>query len=97
MFTTIKRLRAVHKRISAPMEAADLPLLPQQVSPLDTGTLIDIFRAEKNSCLFDTDAIRDEIDVPGEPLRLIVFDRVPWPRQTISHKARKIAMGGSEL
>ena len=29
-----------------------------------------------------------------DDLRLIVFDRVPWPRPDIMHKARKKAFGG---
>jgi len=94
LFTAIHRLRAVHDRIAAPLEAADIPLLAQHVDPLDTGTLIDIFRAEENTCLLGTDAVRDGVDVPGRSLRLIVFDRVPWPRPTILHRARKNAFGG---
>ena len=35
------------------------------------------------------DAVRDGVDVPGRSLRLIVFDRVPWPRPDILHRARK--------
>jgi ATP-dependent DNA helicase DinG len=35
------------------------------------------------------------VDVPGRALRLIVFDRVPWPRPDILHKARRKAFGGS--
>ena len=61
---------------------------------LNLATLIDIFRAEEKSCLLGTDAVRDGVDVPGESLRLIVFDRVPWPRPTILHKARRKAFGG---
>jgi ATP-dependent DNA helicase DinG len=64
------------------------------VDSLDTGTLIDIFRAEENTCLLGTDAVRDGVDVPGNALRLIVFDRVPWPRPTILHKARRAVNGG---
>ncbi len=63
---------------------------------MDTGTLIDIFRAEERSCLLGTDAVRDGVDVPGNSLRLIVFDRVPWPRPTILHRARKDRLGGSD-
>jgi ATP-dependent DNA helicase DinG len=33
--------------------------------------------------------VRDGVDVPGRSLRLIVFDRVPWPRPDILHRARK--------
>jgi ATP-dependent DNA helicase DinG len=35
------------------------------------------------------------VDVPGRALRLIVFDRVPWPRPDILHRARKPAFGGA--
>jgi ATP-dependent DNA helicase DinG len=57
--------------------------------------LVDIFRAERDTCLLGTDAVRDGVDVPGDSLRLIVFDRVPWPRPDILHKARKDAFGGA--
>ena len=60
---------------------------------MDTGTLVDIFREEENSCLLGTDAIRDGVDVPGDSLKLMVFDRVPWPRPNILHKARREAFG----
>ena len=65
----------------------------QHVDKSNLTTLVDIFRAEKDSCLLGTDAVRDGIDVPGESLRLIVFDRVPWPRPTILHRARRDIFG----
>jgi len=34
------------------------------------------------------------VDVPGRSLRLLVFDRVPWPRPDILHKARRARFGG---
>jgi ATP-dependent DNA helicase DinG len=95
LFTAISRLRAVHKALAGPLEAAGLPLYAQHVDGLDVSTLIDIFRAETNACLLGTDAVRDGVDVPGRSLRLIVFDRVPWPRPTILHKARRAAFGGN--
>lgn len=94
LFTAISRLKAVYKRIGGPLDDAGLALLAQHVDNLDTSTLIDIFRAEEDSCLLGTDAVRDGVDVPGQSLRLIVFDRVPWPRPDILHKARKAAFGG---
>ncbi|MEE8536087.1 MAG: helicase C-terminal domain-containing protein, partial [Kiloniellales bacterium] len=36
-------------------------------------------------------AVRDGVDVPGRALRLIAFDRVPWPRPDIVHRARREA------
>jgi ATP-dependent DNA helicase DinG len=95
LFTAIARLRAVHKALAGPLEAANLPLYAQHVDGLDVSTLIDIFRAEIDACLLGTDAVRDGVDVPGRSLRLIVFDRVPWPRPTILHKARRAAFGGN--
>ncbi|MGB0669977.1 MAG: ATP-dependent DNA helicase, partial [Rhodospirillales bacterium] len=94
LFTAISRLRVCHEHLAPAMEEAGLPLLAQHEDPLDTGTLIDIFRAEENACLLGTDAVRDGIDVPGRSLRLIVFDRVPWPRPDILHRARRKAFGG---
>jgi ATP-dependent DNA helicase DinG len=95
LFTAIARLKAVYQRIAAPLEAAGLPLMAQHVDGMDTSTLVDIFRAEEDACLLGTDAIRDGVDVPGRSLRLIVFDRVPWPRPDILHKARRAAFGGA--
>lgn len=94
LFTAISRLKAVHKRIGPALDDAGLALLAQHVDNMDTSTLVDIFRAEHDSCLLGTDAVRDGVDVPGSSLRLIVFDRVPWPRPDILHKARRAAFGG---
>jgi ATP-dependent DNA helicase DinG len=56
---------------------------------------VDLFRAEENACLLGTDALRDGVDVPGRSLRLVVFDKVPWPKPTILHKARRARFGKS--
>jgi ATP-dependent DNA helicase DinG len=96
LFTAITRLRAVHQRIAPALEARGLLLLAQHVDAMSTATLVDIFRAEEDSCLLGTDAVRDGVDVPGRALRLLVFDRVPWPRPDILHRARKPVFGGVE-
>ena len=44
LFTAIQRLKAVHARIADRLARAGLPLYAQHVDPIDTGTLIDIFR-----------------------------------------------------
>ena len=97
LFTAIARLRAVHQRIAPALEAHGLSLLAQHVDAMSTATLVDIFRAEEDSCLLGTDAIRDGVDVPGRSLRLIVFDRVPWPRPDILHRARRPVFGGAQF
>ncbi|HYZ41900.1 MAG TPA: helicase C-terminal domain-containing protein, partial [Stellaceae bacterium] len=96
LFTAIARLRAVHQRIAPALEARGFLLLAQHVDAMSTATLVDIFRAEENSCLLGTDAVRDGVDIPGRALRLIVFDRVPWPRPDVLHRVRKPAFGGAE-
>ena len=93
LFTAIQRLKAVHDKIAAPLEDKGLHLYAQHVDAMDNGTLVDIFRDDMNACLLGTDAVRDGVDVPGDSLRLIVFDRVPWPRPTILHRARREAFG----
>ncbi len=95
LFTAIARLRAVYERIAPVLEARGIPLLAQHVEAMSTATLVGIFRAEEDSCLLGTDAVRDGVDVPGRALRLIVFDRVPWPRPDILHRARKPVFGGA--
>ncbi|MCU0945056.1 MAG: ATP-dependent DNA helicase, partial [Rubritepida sp.] len=90
LFTAIRRLREVAARIAPPLEAAGIALHAQHVDAMDNATLVDIFRAEEDSCLLGTDAMRDGVDVPGRALRLLVFDRVPWPRRTILHRERRL-------
>ncbi|MFI4936378.1 MAG: helicase C-terminal domain-containing protein, partial [Caulobacterales bacterium] len=94
LFTAIRRLRTVHERMAAPLADRGLALYAQHVDALEAGALVDIFRAEEDSCLLGTDAVRDGVDVPGRSLRLLVFDRIPWPRPDILHKARRGRFGG---
>ena len=96
LFTAIRRLREVHARIAPALEAAGIPLLSQHVDAMDNATLVDIFRTEEESCLLGTDAMRDGVDVPGRALRLVVFERVPWPRPDILHRERRIHLSGGD-
>jgi ATP-dependent DNA helicase DinG len=89
LFTAISRLRAVQARIAPRLEDNGIPLYAQHVDAMDNATLIDIFRAEEHSCLLGTDAMRDGVDIPGNALRLVVFERTPWPRPDILHRTRR--------
>jgi ATP-dependent DNA helicase DinG len=95
LFTAIQRLKAVHARIADRLARAGLPLYAQHVDPIDTGTLVDIFRDDPHASLLGTDALRDGVDVPGHSLRLVVMEGVPWPRPTVLHAARRAAGGGT--
>jgi ATP-dependent DNA helicase DinG len=96
LFTAISRLRAVHALIAPALEAAGIPLYAQHVDAMDNATLVDIFRTEEASCLLGTDAMRDGVDVPGRALRLVVFERVPWPRPDILHRERRVHLSGGD-
>jgi ATP-dependent DNA helicase DinG len=94
LFTAIARLREVHARVADRLARKGLAVFAQHVDPMDTGTLVDLFRADPHASLMGTDALRDGIDVPGESLRLILFEGVPWSRPTILETARRAAFGG---
>ncbi|MEL0252746.1 MAG: ATP-dependent DNA helicase, partial [Novosphingobium sp.] len=95
LFTAIRRLRAVYGRIADRLARGGLPLFAQHVDPIDTGTLVDIFRDDPRASLLGTDALRDGVDVPGDSLRLVVMEQVPWPKPSILHRARRLEGGGS--
>ncbi len=95
LFTAIRRLRSVHARVADALARDGLPLYAQHVDPIDTGTLVDIFRDDARASLLGTDALRDGVDVPGHSLRQVVMEGVPWPKPTVLHAARKAAGGGA--
>ena len=96
LFTAIGRLIAVARRIAPGLEEAGIPLLAQHVDAMDNTTLVDVFRTEEHSCLLGTDAMRDGVDVPGRALRLVVFEKVPWPRPDILHRERRVHLSGAD-
>jgi ATP-dependent DNA helicase DinG len=91
LFTAIRRLRSTYARIADRLARDGLPLYAQHVDPIDTGTLVDIFRDDPQASLLGTDALRDGVDVPGRSLRLVIMEQVPWPRPDILHRARRLS------
>ncbi|MDI2090029.1 ATP-dependent DNA helicase [Commensalibacter oyaizuii] len=89
LFTAISRLRAVYQRIIDPLEEENISLFAQHVDPINNNSLIDLFKSENHSCLLGTDAMRDGINIPGDALRLVVFEKIPWPRPDILHRERR--------
>lgn len=96
LFTAIRRLQDVHARIAPDLEAAGIPLYAQHVDAMGNATLVDVFRIEEESCLLGTDAMRDGVDVPGRALRLVVFEKVPWPRPSILHRERRVYLSNGD-
>ena len=88
LFTAIRRLKAVYPHLLRSLDDAQIPLIAQHMDAMNLQTLLQMFREDRKSCLLGTDAVRDGIDVPGQALQVIVFDRVPWPRPDMLFKAR---------
>ena len=97
LFTAIQRLKTVYPYLAKQLAKEDIQLYAQHIDQMNLQTLLQLFRADPNSCLIGTDAVRDGIDVPGHALRMIVYDRVPWPRTDILFKTRAKRVGNNEL
>lgn len=59
-------------------EHSDLPVLVQGESSL--RGLVERFTAEEDTCLFGTMSLWQGVDVPGPSCRLVLIDRIPFPR-----------------
>ena len=59
-------------------EHTDLPVLLQGEEQLPT--LVEEFKADENACLLGTLSLWQGVDVPGQTCRLVVIDRIPFPR-----------------
>jgi ATP-dependent DNA helicase DinG len=55
----------------------DIELLAQDDMP--KKLLLDKFRSNVHSCLFATRGFFQGVDVPGDALRLVIIDKVPFP------------------
>ena len=44
------------------------------------STLVKQFADERDTCLFGTMTLWQGVDVPGQSCRLVVIDRIPFPR-----------------
>lgn len=80
---------------TAMRERLDVPVLVQGDDQL--GALVDRFVAEPASCLFGTLSLWQGVDVPGSTCRLVVIDRIPFPRPddpVSSARAEAVARAG---
>lgn len=71
--------RAAATRAAEEMRArTDLPILLQGEDGL--GSLVSRFSSDDESSLFGTLSLWQGVDVPGRTCRLVVIDRIPFPR-----------------
>nr|WP_281286133.1 ATP-dependent DNA helicase [Cellulomonas massiliensis] len=70
--------RAAQAAAVAMRERLDVPVLLQGDDQLPT--LVARFAADEPTCLFGTLSLWQGVDVPGATCRLVVIDRIPFPR-----------------
>ena len=70
--------RAATAAAEAMRERLDVPVLLQGDDQLPT--LVRRFSEEDATCLFGTLSLWQGVDVPGRSCRLVVIDRIPFPR-----------------
>jgi len=71
-------MRAARQATSALRESLGFPLLCQGDDA--TAQLVKEFAGDEPTCLFGTLSLWQGVDVPGPSLRLVVIDRIPFPR-----------------
>ena len=70
--------RASDAVAQAMRDRLDLPVLAQGDDQLPT--LVREFAADEATCLFGTLSLWQGVDVPGSACRLVIIDRIPFPR-----------------
>ena len=70
--------RAANAAAEAMRERLDVPVLLQGDDQLPT--LVAQFAADEPTCLFGSLALWQGVDVPGRACRLVLIDRIPFPR-----------------
>lgn len=71
-------MRAAKQATAALRDSLKVPLLCQGDDA--TGLLVRQFAEDEPTCLFGTLSLWQGVDVPGPSLRLVVIDRIPFPR-----------------
>jgi ATP-dependent DNA helicase DinG len=75
LFTSMRAARQAADELAGRIS---VPLLCQGDD--QTAQLVSAFAADEPTCLFGTLSLWQGVDVPGPSLRLVVIDRIPFPR-----------------
>ncbi|MEV0158825.1 ATP-dependent DNA helicase [Nonomuraea fuscirosea] len=90
-------MRAAKAATEALRDRLDVPLLCQGDD--STMLLVKQFAEDEPTCLFGTLSLWQGVDVPGPSLRLVIIDRVPFPRPddplTSARQRHVAARGGN--
>jgi ATP-dependent DNA helicase DinG len=87
LFTSRTAMEDAWKRLAPNLEAEGLECLKQGDEP--TPVLIRRFKQDGNAVLFALRTFFEGVDIPGDALRLVVLDKLPFPVPTdLQFKAR---------
>lgn len=87
--------RAAEEAAQAMRPRLDVSILCQGESTMTA--LVRQFADEPNTCLFGTMSLWQGVDVPGSSCRLVVIDRIPFPRPDdplMTARSRAVAQAG---
>ena len=87
--------RAAEEAAGVLRGATDLTVYAQGDDQLPT--LVEAFAAEEDSCLVGTLSLWQGVDVPGRACRLVIIDRIPFPRPddpVAQARSEAVAAGG---
>ena len=77
LFTSYALLNNVYKAVRTSFQAQNILLLGQGIDG-SRHSLINQFKAVKNSVLFGTDSFWEGVDVPGKALEILLITRLPF-------------------
>jgi ATP-dependent DNA helicase DinG len=77
LFTSRSGMNEAHKAMAESFEYAGLEVLKQGDAP--TPELIRRFKEDGNAVLFALRTFFEGIDIPGDALRLVLLDKLPFP------------------
>jgi ATP-dependent DNA helicase DinG len=87
--------RAAEEAADELRQRLELEILCQGESSMNA--LVKQFAAEPDTCLFGTMSLWQGVDVPGHSCRLVVIDRIPFPRPDdplMTARSRAVAQAG---
>lgn len=90
--TSVRSMRAIARRLAALLKR---PLMVQGDAP--KGALLSRFRAQRDAVLVATMSFWEGVDVPGDALRLVVIDKLPFAVPTdpiVAARAKAIESAG---
>lgn len=87
LFTSFRLMDFVFEKLKPRLSVMDITALKQ--GDADRYSLLEQFKADKDSVLFATDSFWEGVDAPGDTLRLVIITKLPFrmPDEPI-YKAR---------